>query len=465
MFNVINLETGEPIEEVSATGRDAAAKAARLTEETGIKHQPRKIIEDNKWEARERARLLDETYKPLPISITDIGLLYRRYPTHFLHMSDQPPMIAFTKDAQMGVADRQTRMFIRQYFERYFPDSEEYSPGSDSLPGSLKQHIIDRVESIVIPEVKFAKTSKEIVDVYTNYDCDCAQVAQSCMRYNFDKLPCHPTSVYGAGDLAIAYLTNENGQTTHRTVCWPEKKLYSRMYAPDDKLHVALKSLGYCKSRYYNCGSGPSFDGAKLLIIELSHRDDVYVMPYVDEPLAVERQGNHFVLANCSNDYSTSETNGTTLACEEDDEDEQSFYCEHCEESSSDNTLSAVYTCQRGIHAHGIQYWCEDCRELDSFHCDATGADYSDDVDSFNMANGETWSEGYFDENGGKCDHTCDYVPAFELEEVTCTDGSTEMWCQSARDNEAIYENDIWRERGPHPDQQQFAFEESIPCS
>ena len=137
--------------------------------------------------------------------------------------------------------------------------------------------------------LKFASTPKEIVAVYTNYDEDCSQVADSCMRYECcdfpeggsPRPPQHPCSVYGAGDLAIAYTVNVAGQTTARALCWPEKKIYSRVYANDgDRLHRLLKKRGFKKSGgYYGADNkhhastrdadpdAPSLAGARILRI------------------------------------------------------------------------------------------------------------------------------------------------------------------------------------------------------
>lgn len=448
MFNVINLETGEPVEDISNTGRDAAMKARKLTEETGVKHQPRKIIEDTKWQDRERGRLLDGTYKPLPLDSDCIAMFDRTHPTHFLHMSDQPPMIAFTKDAQMGAADRQTRMVVDAYLDRYFPNLK-----------ATRKEIISKIESTSAPPIKFATTSEEIVHVYRNYARENEQVAYSCMRHSFSNLQCHPVFVYGAGDLAIAYFTNSENKTTHRTLCWPEKKVYSRMYAPDDKLHVALKSLGYCKSTYYQGGKG-SFKGAKLLKIEVDYQEDIYIMPYIDECLGVKTNNDHFILTDCrQEEHGTNETNGITEEIEDD-----SPVCERCEEHCDET--HQVYTRQIGARARNEQYWCEYCRDNHSLYCYGTGKNYPiDDVNFVTMQNGDTWSQGYFDENGETCDHTNENAPSEDLKLVTLLDGSIEYWSHNARREDAILEDGEWRERPiPSPDQPQLDIESTLPC-
>jgi hypothetical protein len=445
MFSVINLATTESIEEVFKSGKDAAAKAAALTEETGIKHQPRKITENPDWQNRERVRLLDGTYTPLPLHPKMIAALDRRYPTHFLYLSDKPPMIAFTKDANMGASDRQTRMTIKTYLLRYFPRISECT----------SQRIINAIEQN--NPVKFAHTPEEITEVYTNYHPSYSAVANSCMRYRFRELPCHPVSVYGAGDLAIAYFTN-NGKTTHRALCWPAKKIYSRMYAPDDKLHVALKSLGYVKSRYYpGHRNGASFAGARLLKIESIHHN-TYVMPYIDETGGVNIEDDHFVFTIHDSEYKGCSENGMTEIEEEEEEDFE--ICDYCEDPVEE-TVSVIVS--SGLRDY--ECWCSHCCHNHAFQCNGTYGYYdAARISQVEMYNGEIWSQNHFDRHGGTCDYTNENFPLDQLTRVTTSNGF-EMWCQNARDKHAILTECEWFAKDfPHPDQTSLELEPTT-CS
>jgi hypothetical protein len=103
---------------------------------------------------------------------------------------------------------------------------------------------------------------------------------------NYDS-SCHPVRVYGAGDLAIAYLEPEKGHVTARALCWPARKIFGRVYGDDGKLIPMLESAGFSAIDRH---SKTSFNGAKLLRIE----DDYgFVCPYLDDPnYGVEDDGD-----------------------------------------------------------------------------------------------------------------------------------------------------------------------------
>ncbi len=446
MFTILNLADSEPIKDsegeiaVFETGQEAAKIAAELSAETGTKHQPRKLVENAAWRDREQARFDDGTYTRLGVADWILGVFTREQPDHFLHVSkNKPGFVAFTKDSAMGASDRQTIVPIEVYLDRYF---------------SGKFDLEDRpriIESLAAPSaVKFATTPDEIEAVYTNFDRQANAVSNSCMRYSASHFAGsieHPTRVYGAGDLAIAYIANDAGETQHRALCCPEKKVYGRVYGVGDKLHVALRSLGYAKSTYYSEGEG-SFVGARILKIEAEGcNDDVYVMPYFDESLGVKTQGDSFIMCESRRaDYNAGETNGTTSSePKEEEEEEESYFCDNCEESFSDDSdFSLVYVSQRGARGRGEQSWCSYCAENHTFRCEGTQETFSDHITSYEV-NGETWSEGYFEEHGGTCERTDEHYANDALEEVITGDGDSEQGGPDAIDEHGQrYEGKIY---------------------
>jgi len=70
------------------------------------------LNDDDFWIAREHARILSEEYNPVRIEGDD--------PLRFLHVSvDNPDMVAYTKDAEHGRADIQTRTTMPKYCEKF----------------------------------------------------------------------------------------------------------------------------------------------------------------------------------------------------------------------------------------------------------------------------------------------------------------------------------------------------------
>lgn len=70
------------------------------------------LTKDNVWIARETARIVSGDYTPLGIEGDD--------PLHFLHVSlDDSDKVSYTKDAEHGRADIQTRTTMPRYCEKF----------------------------------------------------------------------------------------------------------------------------------------------------------------------------------------------------------------------------------------------------------------------------------------------------------------------------------------------------------
>src|SRR5690606_37817316 len=89
----------------------------------------------------------------------------------------------------------------------------------------------------------------------------------------------HPTYVYGASDLAIAYLVNKRGRVSARALVWPERKIYGQIYGDTWRIEPALRDAGHTIADHTWAWS---FERARLLRID--DRPGVFVAPYVDDP-------------------------------------------------------------------------------------------------------------------------------------------------------------------------------------
>jgi hypothetical protein len=124
-----------------------------------------------------------------------------------------------------------------------------------------------------VAELKWARTPEEIVKVYTQQ-----AGFTSCMQYPANRFRHgHPVQVYGAGDLAVAYI--EQGELLlARAVVWEAKKKVGRVYGDGALLRKALKEYGIPTE-----SSNSKFDnmyGARLLYKPLP--DNAVMAPYVD---------------------------------------------------------------------------------------------------------------------------------------------------------------------------------------
>ena len=381
------------------SGELAKNIAIDLTQINGRKYQPRPYVKlTDDWQARERERFESGEYISV---LPSLGVHCKL--EHFVHVSiKDPAKLAYIRTPEDGAADRQKQISVRGYLEIYMPD----------LPQSKRDEIAEEhAEHFAARDLKFARTPDEIEEVYTNY-ANCGSVATSCMRYAADSnnftLHMHPVRVYGAGDLAVAYIANEDGKTTARTLCWPERKVYTRVYGTNDticKLHTLLQIQGYKKScnwRDYG-GRGNNFadyglEGARVLRVQGKNYPNAYIAPYCDDVpyMAACDDKKYFVLSTHSG-YSMRNTNGLTL---DDDELEGPYVCEYCEEhfhESGDLTTVNV----RG----GTQEWCEYCRNECAFYCDGTNEYYSESFYSDVVINGTRYELEYARENYYKCEH------------------------------------------------------------
>lgn len=376
-FHVICLETGEAYSptiggspEIFANGGEAATIARQQSEYTGKKYQPRAIVSDD-WRQREQARLDSGAYQRLPWHDApwfkgSVGEL-----EHYAHVStERDGMVAFTEDATKGAADRQTRMRPGAYLQRFYSDKLS----ADEIQ-SLAREFAGRFEDNTL---LFATTADEIEHVYTHGPNSC--MSHGLRDYNSS---IHPTRVYAAGDLAIAY-TKRADNIVARVLCWPERKTYGRVYGDADRLVPLLDAAGF---------KSGSLRGAKLLRIE---EDDCLVCPYIDTYYSIDDCGDYLRIGG---DIPADSTNG--LINLEDGE-----YCPSCEERCDPDSFVYIEDVEES--------WCESCAE-NTFQCARTGERYARERNVVRMANGDYWARSEFEDHGFTCDGSGDCYPADEM--------------------------------------------------
>jgi len=342
-------------------------------------------VRDPNWRERERGRFLDGTYKRPPWAAVVIARLEEDYPDHFLHVStSDPTKVAFTETPDKGEVDRQTTITPGRYLEKF-------AKYPDGTPWASPEYIRELASMLLPPDaLKFATTPDEIEDVYV-------RGPRSCMSGDASRFDSriHPARVYGAGDLAVAYLTVEGTQITARAVCWPEKKIYGRIYGDEARLAHALDAAGYVDG---------DLIGAKLLRIEEHGR---VVCPYIDRHFHVEDRDTHLIISN--NGLRADATNGYLMPgyccghCGEyvDEDNVQSFQDETwCDDCIDNHTFychghdEREHDSEHFGYVHGIGDVCNSYYEESCYTCDHSGHVYViDDNPPVEMANGETWSQ------------------------------------------------------------------------
>ena len=217
--------------------KKAAEIAKRLTEQKGVKFQPRPVADKADWQERERNRFKNGEYTPV-IWIKEPW--WKEIDNHFVHVGvKDKTRIAFTPDAKKGAVDLQTAMLPGKYLQQFFGDVLN----TDQVRDFAMQHSAKYEEN----GLKFATTVQEIEHVYKNGP------TSSCF-YNSTK-----ANLYGSGDFAVAYIVNK-GKITARTICVPERKVYVYAYGDTDRLKAAMTKAGY-EYAY----DGTNYKGLRLL--------------------------------------------------------------------------------------------------------------------------------------------------------------------------------------------------------
>lgn len=326
-------------------GKQAGAHAKLLSEKLGVKVQPRRLksIQNLDWRSRERHRLESGHYKSMPEQ-WDLDPI----PDHFLHMSrDRSDMLAYTPDEQSGMIDRKVRLRPGRYLERFYPELSQKS----------RQHYA--AIALAQGELKFTQDPELIKRIYK-------EGPRSCMSDAFSHLPCHPSEIYCAGDLSLAYIEQE-GKFIARCICWPEKKIHTRPYGMDgtsgfDQILALLSVQGYKEQ---------SLVGARLR--KVPYRD-TYICPYLDaaksrlgDPnslcVKVEKDCLRIVLNMKDGDYRANNHDTAVLRYrdeEDENNDDELYLCDSCEMEFVLDDLTAIYDSQTGRR---VARYCQDCRD------------------------------------------------------------------------------------------------------
>lgn len=450
---------GKPL--VYKTGSDAAQMAARFAAGNcydnsyePLKCQPRRLASDA-WKARELGRFADGSYVPLPwADLPSLSLTA----DHFAHVSTvYGAKIAYTVDAAKGAGDLQTRMKPGKYLAAFYRDVFD-APTIARMAAEFATQFGEANALL------FADDADGIERVYVNGPHSCMAHAASHFSSSI-----HPVRIYAAGDLAVAYMERE-GRITARALCWPDKKLYGRVYGDETRLTDLLESAAYISG---------DLEGARMLRIE---EGAVFVMPYIDGSTSARDDGEHLILGGCgvcgSNQNGLSGANLQCHDCDTDiDEDdchgdengcsycddcysERYRYCERLDEECARDTMSAVITSSCYSGRRVTQSWGERAVEHYAFECEGSGDLYANEL-KVELADGTVWSQDYVEEHGTVCDGSGDIISCDDA--VTMNDGDT--WSQDWFDDNGIEVDGVNYAKGDEPTDDTEEALEASPAS
>jgi len=330
------------------------------------------------WVWRECARFYLHKYTA-PLFLEQLRQLGKLNPSlwwHFPHISvDEPTMVAYTPSPDYGRADRQVRMKIGRYLTQFY---------SEMLTQNQIRSMANGVKSL---SFHMGKTSADFKRIYEDGVSSC----MSCMggsRIGDISGDYHPAEVYGSGDFAITWLTDDaTDQLVARAiVAYPDQPNngghFVRLYGAEAlTLEDKLIEMGYERQSGYA-------DGLRLLAIQ--DDDNNYLMPYIDgNEYTVSLTRGFWVIGYTCGEHchDARETNGIYRS---------GGTCDACGDQTNEDEEDMVYSDYHGIRIG--QCCIDDYTWCYSRHGDR---DYihQDDV-VYCETDGEYYHDAYLDRHG-----------------------------------------------------------------
>lgn len=251
---------------------------------------------------------LDGSYLTPAIDISEFVKRVQPYVT----FPEQFPRGLIDLDLKTGMATVIVREDKKPVLMRYGKLLNKIGLPKDEV--LLNSTLIASLKTHYNTELKFTKSSEEVVSVYS-------RGPKSCMRKS------QAVRVYATEDVAVAYLENGQNIIARAVVCINEDigLQYSKPYGFVEPLELKLKEQGFVEG---------DLEGCKLLRIE---EDDQIVMPYLD---GVDRvtDNSDFMVIDSDGEFSASNETGYVGysecdCCGTHISDGESCYSEHRDES------------------------------------------------------------------------------------------------------------------------------------
>lgn len=342
---------------------EATRYAEDMAYRTGHKYQLRPIKSDIDWRQREVDRFASGFYTKVPWHKEPWVLKAEKCVDHFTHVSRQNQAnVAFIDSTAKGERDVKTRMRASRYLTNYYGTILK----EDSIRYWVAQYkkLYDKENRLL-----YAFEAKDIERVYK-------RGPHSCMKAGNFRSKIHPARVYSGPDLAVAYI-EKGGKITARSVIWPKKKIYSRVYGDRELMETLLEEEEGFKEA--------SLEGARLTKVKQGNR---YVCPYIDGGTKIS-VGSKYLRVN---------KNGKHACRNQDGFCGRGFRCALC------NQEHVLKNEQPPVAVIGA-YYCPDCirQELEAEHiflC-AHSKQYFPREVAVSMFNGDLWHRCYIDGRTG----------------------------------------------------------------
>ena len=376
------------IEQVRRLSSVEREKDTSLVEKYGMV-----ITEENYWAFREQLKVSAGFYKQTIFTGMHEYRNSEHALTHFLHISEDKPgsMIAFTQSPEKGREDRQLRMKIGKYLNRYFSDV--------LTPEQIRYYANEQERGFGDKSLNFQDMDslESILSIYR-------KGPESCMSkhsHSFSAEGHHPLEAYIGSGLKIAYLTRGD-RVTARVIVNPDNNMFVPKIYGDEELRHHLENAGWD-------ANDSALDGVRLQRIDI---DKGHVCPYLDgSSTCVDVHYDYLEIVE-EGEFDTNETDTYSRGYVGGD----SCYCECCDSSVSetryieddnqdvcDNCLDNYYRYAHNTdgnqdysHRDNVVY-CE--TDLEHYHEDCIGGDiveigyeyYRYDADDVVETQGDEW--------------------------------------------------------------------------
>jgi hypothetical protein len=328
---------------------------------------------------------------------------------HYAHMSRvMPGQVAFTPTEEYGVQNRKIRMTVARYLDKF----ARFHNGDLALTTKEIARYVAIVKAHADQQLKIARAGADIVKVYLNGPSSCMSHAVG----DYETGGVHPVSAYGDSDLGVAYLGDPATGVSARSIVWPDKKIYIRIYG-DDTLRLVLEENGY---------KNDSLAGATFPAIRLT--GGRYLFPYIDTcrrddgmtaDLITKANGKqYFKLKPSGGEYDVKVTEGIAVVAEED------HTCSNC-----------------GDHVNGDDYnedtgLCNSCYQ-DHWHCERCGEDYYNDDDRYSSEDGDNYCHTCYDKLFARC-KSCQSEYRRDDDRASKRDRGVSDYCAECSDDQMI---------------------------
>ena len=466
-FQVLNAATGEVVLDNLSSAEVATNNRVMFTFKTRILKVVVSTPAEAPWTEREAARFTSGEYTPLPEYITNTIWWADRphdLKLHYARMSKEKEcMIAFVPNQDYGREERYMRMSPARYFSRYF---------GSVMPSHMIRDLATRMSTDTNGyQLRISYKQADFVFAYDDQPvCADGSTYLSCMAHPARRwgITIHPAAAYSTYEgeyvpdnpgvapkdaLAIAYFTDpgDSGRVLGRSVVWPAKERYIRIYsyARGGDHDLSMTNHNILQSLLVNAGfvRRPDLDGARIKKVHPSGRSGVILMPYIDgdtkEVFMADDSDTTLIIGDDSHpeagkSFADGETTAGVVADDGGDAPDR-FTCDNCGDNVDEDDTTYV---------EGEGRWCQHCLTSHAFYCDHYNQRYSDIIRRYEVRTNwyrsshtgqicfytSTWSEGALDDHAFYCDYTEEYYvngSIFNAITVTTQRGGM-TWCKEA---------------------------------